>query len=98
MRLATITENSVDPQDIELAKLEIPTIKDLVDQISSLPADAPYEQAVPYLKKLKDLTASHWIYDLARLYYLRSSGKNNGDVDRLIKYYEMGWHKRQHGE
>ena len=44
MRLATITENSVDPQDIELAKLEVlevPTIKDLIERIQSLPADTP---------------------------------------------------------
>ena len=72
MRLATITENSVDPQDIELAKLEVPT--------------------------LKDLKNSHWIYELAWLYYLKSVGRNNSEVDRLVKYFETGSHKRQHGE
>jgi len=98
MRLATITENSVDQHDIELAKLEVPTIKDLVERVQSLPTDAPYEQAAPFLKKLKDLKDSHWIYELAWLYYLRSVGRNNNEVDRLIKYFETGSHKRQHGE
>lgn len=89
---------SVDPQDIELAKLEVPTMKSLVSQIQSLPMDAPYEKAAPLFKKLKDLKESHWIYELAWLYYLKSTGTHNSEVDRLISYYETGSHKRQHGQ
>ena len=51
-----------------------------------------------YSKKLKDLKNSHWIYELAWLYYLKSVGRNNSEVDRLVKYFETGSHKRQHGE
>lgn len=97
MKLAAINE-SVDQQDIELAKLEVSTIKSLVDKINSLPPDAPYEQAEPYIQKLKDLKNSNWVYELAWLYYLKSTGTNNSEVDRSIRYFEMGSHKRQHGE